>query len=234
MMLAACGPSTDIPATDGSATAANVGSITNTGSTTGGIGGVSSLGTSSSGSNANNAAATTATGTVAVTGAINGNTFTAQDAIFGVSQDANGYITMTVVIGDQPDLCVYLSSGSGAANLVIAYLSSTNSNDYPVANTYAVVDGNGTIPDAVTTNSAFSRIAFAALGAASGTFANAGQVQVTTTASTATNPETMTIQATDAANDSVQGTLTPAYCNYAPLNTSALVKRPTWVTGLHW
>ena len=233
MMLAACGPNTDIPATDGSAVATSVGSAAiQTTTITSGILGNSPLATTTSGGNANNVAATTATGTVAISGSINGNTFTAQDAVFGVAQTADGLVIMTVVISDQPNLCAYLADQTGAANLVLAYLSSTNPNTYPVANTYPVTNPSGAIPDAVTADSAFSRVAFAAVGASSGTFASAGQVQISTTAKSATDPETMAIQATDAAGDSVQGTLTPAYCNSSLLSTSALVKRPTLVNGL--
>ena len=116
--------------------------------------------------------------------------------------------------------------------MVIAYLASTNPNTYPVANTYPVTDPNGSIPDAVTNDSAFSQVAFAASGAASGTFGNNGQVQITTTATMTTQPESMTIQVTDASSDSVQGTLTPAYCNVLG-DAVDLAKRPTLFPSLH-
>jgi hypothetical protein len=236
MMLTACGPSTDIPATNGSAIASAGGTTsttTSTGSGSGSLGGIIPLGTSSTGANANNVTTpSTATGTVAITGAINSNTFTAQDAVFGVSQTTGGLVVLTVVIADQPNLCSFLAAQSGAANLVIAYLSSTNPNTYPVANTYPVTDPNGNIPDAVTNDSAFSMVAFAAVGATSGTFANNGQIQITTSATMTTDPESMSIQVTDAAGDSVQGTLTPAYCNVLG-DKSNLLKLPRLQGGLH-
>ena len=235
LMLCACGPATDIPSNDGSAVAARVGTSITTNSGSSSSGGIIPVITSSSGSGSNANATlspSTETGTVAVTGTLNGNTFTAQDAVFGVSQTSGGLVILTVIIGDQPNLCTFLAAKSGAANLVIGYLSSTNPNTYPVANTYPVTDPNGNIPDAVTNDSAFSEVAFAAIGAAAGTFANNGQIQVTTSANVATDPESMTIQATDATSDSVQGTLTPAYCNVLG-TVSNVAKTPTLPNHLH-
>lgn len=210
---AACGPNTSIPASDSSIQ----GSVNGTGISTS---------TTNTGSGTTSGGVSGGTGQVSVNGTVGTSSFTAQDAVFAVNPSPQNLDVMTVVIADQPNLCNLLATHTGAANLVIMYLSSVNPNTYPSTGTYPVVDPNGSVPSDVSDDGAFSQVAFAAVGVASGVFANNGQVTITTAATTTTSPESMTITATDANQESVAGTLTPAYCSaLVSSNTTSNVVR---------